>query len=454
GTSTSARIIPLHDDLISEKIYHQHFSSCPRPSDLGANLACDVFMYDDVDLWSTPNTTENFSFQAILYPSVNQWVYQYNGTGINAASSSVGIQSNNAADGLSYSCNSQNGININEAVCVYHANNQLGSGGDTSVFHLETPTISLGTLPVSGQHNANIDFSVAESAQCGTAVNIQMQAAVYESGFNQDGTQVMNTVLGNNGSCNVVNSCSPNASNDITPVNGLWFNQKRPGNGSDMHYANDGLVFIQYTALADRSPIWYITGSGNMQNNQAEYDLTRLTYQGPFQSSEATIDVVGQSLTTLIDANNAIQTRTLNGQFSAELIQSFAFGGSPTQQRTGLWYNTSEAGWGKTIATQGETQVNISYLYDNSGQPYWLIGTGANNTSENINMDYFDTFCAHCPTVPNIQTSAGILRVNYDASNETATLESMQININNSQHNSQWNRSNLPLNLLTQPLND
>ncbi|MFK8010392.1 MAG: M36 family metallopeptidase, partial [Marinicellaceae bacterium] len=46
GTSTSARIIPLHDDLISEKIYHQHFSSCPRPSDLGANLACDVFMYD------------------------------------------------------------------------------------------------------------------------------------------------------------------------------------------------------------------------------------------------------------------------------------------------------------------------------------------------------------------------------------------------------------------------
>lgn len=454
GSTTAARIIPLHDDLISQHIYHQHFSSCPRQSDLGSNLACDVFMYDDVDLWGTSGTVEHFSFEAILYPSVNQWVYQYNGSGFAPNSSTVGIQNDNATDGASYSCNTNNGINTSQAVCVYHAKNQLGSGGDTSGFHLETPAIAIGTIPVSGQHNSMVDFSVAESAQCGSSLNVKMQAAVYGAGFNQESSLVFDTTLGNNGSCNVVNNCSPNNTNDINPTNGLWFNETRPGNGNDMYYLNNGLIFIQYTALPNRSPIWYITGDGTMQNNQADYELTRLTYDGPFQSSDVTIDVIGQTLTTLIDSNNAIQTRTINGQFSAELIKTFAFGGTPDEQRTGLWYNGPEAGWGKTIGTQGSTQVNISYLYDNAGQPYWLIGSGANNDAENLNMDYFDVFCPHCPKVPNIQTNAGTLRINYDSSNETATLESMQININNENHNSQWNRSNLPLSLLTPPIDD
>jgi hypothetical protein len=410
-------------------------------------------MYDDVDLYATGNNNDvHFSFEAILYPTVNQWVYQYSGTGFDPTSSTVGIQNNNASDGASYSCNTNNGINTSQAVCIYHANNQLGSGGDTSSFHLETPSVAMGTMSVSAQHNTNLEFSVAQNAQCGSSVKIDMQAAVYDAGFNQDGSVLVNKDLGNNGSCNVVTNCSPDNNNNINPTNGLWFNESRSGNGSDMYYSDNGLVFIQYTALPNRSPVWYITGEGTMQNNQADYDLTRLSYDGAFQSSPVTIDIIGESLTTLIDANNAIQTRTINGMFSAELIKSFNFGGTPSEQRTGLWYNTGQSGWGKTIGTQGNTQVNISYLYDNSGQPYWLIGLGANNDTQNISMDYFDVFCPHCPKVPNIQTSAGNVRINYANSNEEAVLESMQININNEHHNSQWNRANLPLNLLTPPI--
>ena len=453
GATTEARIIPLHDDLLTPHLYHQHFTVCPRQSDLGNNLACDVFMYKDVDLYSTANVVESFNFEAILYASVNQWVYQYDGDGVNFSSSSVGIQNDGATDGASYSCNSNAIINTNQAVCVYNANNQLQEGSDTTAFHIETPVINLGDMQVSDQQNSAVDFSVAENAQCGSQFKIEMQAGVYSSGFNQENNEIMSTILGNNGSCNVVNNCAPNSSNDITPTNGLWYNPSRSGNGNDMYFKDDGLIFIQYTASPNRAPIWYITGSGHMQNDQANYELLKLSYNGPFQSSAQAIDVIGNTWTSLIDENHAIQTRTIYGEFSAELLEVLNFGGENTaEQRTGLWYNPDQSGWGKTIATQGNTQVNISYLYDNTGEPYWVIGNGSNNNSTTLNMDYFDVFCPHCPMVPMIGINAGTAKINYQSSNQSAVLENMQILIFNQNHNSQWGRSNLPLSILTESL--
>jgi hypothetical protein len=305
-----------------------------------------------------------------------------------------------------------------------------------------------------------VEFSVAENAQCGTSVNIQMQAAVYNAGFNPGGSEIVNTTLGNNGSCNIASSCSPDSTNDINPTDGLWYNESRSGNGSDMYFnaANNLITFIQYTALPDRSPIWYITGAGSTQNNQSDFALTKLTYNGSlsaaYDSSNVTINEIGESLTTMIDSNNAIQTRTINGDFSAELIKAFAFGGNPAEQRTGLWYSQNQIFWGKSIATQGASQVNISYLYNNAGQPYWLIGSGANNVAESLNMDYFDTFCPNCPKVPFVATSAGTVKVDYDNSNTTANLESMQINLNGGNSDSQWNRTDLPLTILVPADND
>ncbi|MBL4659789.1 MAG: PKD domain-containing protein, partial [Alcanivoracaceae bacterium] len=449
GVTTSARLIPLHDDLITQHIYHQHFNTCPRQSELAQDLACDIFMYNDVELFAT-NTVEHFDFEAILYATVNQWVYQYNGTGFNPASSTIGLQSDGATDGVSFACNTPNSINTQQAVCVYHADNQ--SDSDNTFFHLETPVLALDDLQVSQQHNANIEFSIAEDAVCDTAFAIRMQAAVYESGFNKDGSEVFSNTLGNNGSCSVVSNCAPNSSNDIQADNGLWFNPRRSGNGNDMYFSENGLLYIQYTALADRSPIWYITGAGSMQNNQAYNELTKVSYNGPFLSSTQTVTSVGESVTTLIDASNAVQTRTINGEFSADLINAFVFSGAVNEQRTGLWFNPVEAGWGETVATQGDVEVVINYLYDNSGQPYWVLGGGANSAVEDIDMSYSSTFCPHCPVVPIQSTMVGTVRIDYDASNRTATMENMQINVNTNEHTSQWDRNNMPMSIITAPL--
>jgi hypothetical protein len=456
----------MHSDLITQNIYHQHFSTCPRPSGSNQALSCDVFMYSDVDLFNSNNSTvERFNFEAILYPGINSWVYQYDGSGFNPAGSTVGIQNDNATDGVAYSCNTADAFNTQEAVCVYHKDSVPGSSGDvdTSKFYLETPVLALGNLDVSEQRSGIIEFSVDQNASCGSPINIDLQASVYNAGFDENNSSVLSTVLGNNGSCSTVTNCAPNSSNNIQPTNGLWYNPRRSGNGNDMYFQDgndadseiDSLTYLQYTALPDRSPIWYITSPIAMQNNQAENNVLKISYNGPFLTSNQSVETVGSSTTTLIDANNAIQTRTINGEFSADLMNAFVFSNDSTPlQRTGLWYNPSQSGWGQTVGTQGDVEVIVNYLYDNSGQPYWVLGAGVNSNVSDIDMQYSDTFCPHCPIVPIITNPnpVGSVRINYNASNQSGTIQEMNINVSNSKHESQWQRTNLPVTILTAPL--
>jgi len=231
----------------------------------------------------------------------------------------------------------------------------------------------------------------------------------------------------------------------------LWFNPNRSGNGNDMYFIGNGLVYLQYTGLEDGSPIWYITDTATlepMQNNQVKNTITKSRFNGPFLTSTQTITTVGSSLTTLISPNQAVQTRTINGKFSAELIQPFVFSGQPaTEQRSGLWYNPAESGWGATVATQGDTEFIINYLYDNNGLPYWLTALGGNEAVENMDVGYSTVFCPHCPAV-NLETDiVGSMRVDYGISNKSATVEDVQIDVKSSdhpEHPSQWNRSNMP----------
>ena len=106
------------------------------------------------------------------------------------------------------------------------------------------------------------------------------------------------------------------------------------------------------------------------------------------------------------------------------------------------------------MGTQGDSEVVINYLYDDNGQPYWVLGAGANLAVENIEMTYFNAFCPHCPVTPLDRSNVGSVRINYAAGNTSATFESMSVTVNNMEHPSQWSRSNSPLVLLTPPLDE
>ena len=459
GASTLARILPLHDDLITQHIYYQYFDACPRQAERDSNFSCYVFMYEDVDLYDQNNVNvEHFNFEAILYPQTSQWVFQYDGNDLSAVSASVGIQNNNATDGIGFSCNNASKINTQNAVCVIHRDNQVLVNTVPDYVNLETPALALGDMQTGQEKTGFVEFSTSPQAQCGDTVNIRMEAAVYQMGFNLENSTVVSTILGNNGICNISTSCQSSSQNTIVPVNGLWDNSQRSGNGLDMYFIPvneepDRLVFIQYTAKKDRTPIWYITGESQYaQNNQFTNELLKINYSGDFLTSSRTNTVIGQSSLTLIDETHAIQTRTINNQFSAELLQPLNYGGSPLEQRTGLWYNPGQDGWGLSIGTKGNSEVILSYLYDNLGQPYWLIGAGENDSGEVIDMEYYSTFCPSCPRIPAQGGVVGSIQVEYDSSNTTGKINQFDVDFTNDKQNSQWQRSNLPIQLITPAL--
>ncbi|HFC30416.1 MAG TPA: hypothetical protein ENJ44_05175 [Oceanospirillales bacterium] len=455
GTSVKAKLMPLHNDLITQKIFYQHFNTCPRPSQLGANLACEVFMYQGVDFFNSSNSiVENFNFEAILYPSVNQWVYQYDGADFSSEGASIGLQSDNANDGAGMSCNSVNAVSSQKAVCIFHKNNQPQVRASTATaLNIETPVLALGNLAISQNSTKDIIFSIPEDASCGSAVGFDVQASVYEEGFNENGVRVVALDVGNNGACNVVTNCSVNSANDISPVNGLWYNPKRSGNGNDMYFFDDSMIYIQYTALENRAPIWYITGGeGYYKNNQSYNNLLKVSYNGPYSSNLANQvqTVVGESHTTLIDAEHAVQTRTINGKFSADLMEVLHFSQDATpNNRTGIWYSPSQPGWGVTVATQGNTEVLVNYLYDNNGQPYWVLGSGSRSDNSR-DLSYFNAFCPHCPSVDVTSSVVGSQQISYSSS-ENATLNNVSIQTNNTQHPSNWNKNNLSLQNIVPP---
>ncbi len=458
GSSTQARILPFHDDLITQHIYYQYFSSCPRKAEFNSDLSCYIFMYKDVNLYDQNNAaSESFDFEAILYPQVSQWVFQYDGDGVNAVSASVGIQNNNATDGVGFSCNNESMINTQSAVCIIHKESQAQISGSNYV-NLETPAFSLGTMQALQQKASFLEYSTSPQARCGDPINIQMEAGVYKSGFNRENSMIVSTTLGNNGVCNISTNCQVSDQNTIIPVNGLWDNSQRSGNGLDMYFLPvneepDNLAFIQYTARKDHTPIWYITNSNkSAQNNQFSNEILQINYDGDFSTSTRTDTVVGQSTLTLIDEAHAIHTRTINSQFSAELLQPLNFGGNPIEQRTGLWYNPEQRGWGLSIGTKGNSEVVLSYLYDNSGEPYWLLGSGDNSTTDFIDMSYFTTFCPDCPRTSVKLEPVGTIKVEYNPSNITGKINQFDVDFTNEKQSSQWERNNLPIQLITPAL--
>ncbi len=120
STGGGARIYPLHDDLVvNGGVYAQYFATCPRPNDFGGCAeACTVFQWQDVDHFGSDG--QNFDFQAILYHTRNEIVYQIGPGNPEAGSgSTTGIQNAAASVGLTIACNTANTVPSGYAVAIF-----------------------------------------------------------------------------------------------------------------------------------------------------------------------------------------------------------------------------------------------------------------------------------------------------------------------------------------------
>ena len=392
GSGGGNRLLPYHDDLVTNDAWYQQFSNCPRPADSGqSQQACTVFTWQEAEFFGESDPP--FAFQAIVYEASKQVVYQYqSNTSSRGATASIGLQTADLTRAASFSCNQQRLQVGDNAVCLNHPDQTAGSGDGLRV---DTPVIDLPESLAPGESfTSEVEFHIPGDTECATALVLSMGAW---AGRNAGSDQWGNSVL----EANVASDCQSASSepmDSLLPRGGLWWNPERAGNGLDMYQVADSntLALLWYTADEDRNPIWYIA-EGPLQSNRLTADLLRFSWDG-----SASGEVVGQLLIDFASEDRALMSWTIDSRQGAMPIESFRFGVGPgSQNNTGVWFDPGEAGWGLTFNNQmdgagNDIETTIVYFYDQAGRPVWSLGQGLIG-DEQLDLQQFFVACPHCP---------------------------------------------------------
>ena len=222
----------------------------------------------------------------------------------------------------------------------------------------------------------------------------------------------------------------------ITPVNGLWYNPARNGNGISLHRnMHNQWVVTWYTYTASGTPIWYQSGVTTIQGNTFNAPLYKITRVG---NAPQYTDVGSLGL-SFSSTSQATFNWTLNGQSGSEPFQ-FLIGSSG---RGGLWGPPSEPYWGIDVADGGGNMVTTVAFYAGS-QPTWVQGSGPRGADVTFNLLRFSSpdLCPSCGgnTFPS-NTSAGTIRLQIAGGNSSTGTVSTAINA----AGTVWNRTHLPI---------
>lgn len=126
STGGGARLYPLHDDIDMEpgigRVLRRYFPTCPRLSQVGNGIeACTVFQWDDATHFPGSVIAPSFDFQAILYHTSFQIVFQIGPDNPEfGGGSTTGIQNFPPTTGLTYACDAAGSIPDNTAVCFFN----------------------------------------------------------------------------------------------------------------------------------------------------------------------------------------------------------------------------------------------------------------------------------------------------------------------------------------------
>jgi lysyl endopeptidase len=454
--SIGPRLNVLHDDLVvgsaaAAGLRYQYFASCPRAAEVGGAQACHVFQWENMQLYSNNAPTGDASFQAIVYASNGQVVYQYRRADPNSgAGATIGLIDATASDPLNASCNTAS-AGAQQAFCVFEPGNQPSI--PTAQVRLETPTPILGASVAAGSsRSVNLDFQIPTSAACGSAVNLDYVASASGGIFSAERKVVFSGNVAS-GSCATVSNC-PATSSTVTARQGFYNDVARSGNGlASFQYGGAALGAIWYTALADHTPTWYIV-SGAYSDNLGRMSLDRFTNAGAPSGFLPQSASAGQAWWAMVDAD----TQMLAWQFSdgrrgAELMENTASGiavGSPNH--TQAWYNASQSGWGLGVESLNlPLEFWAVYLYDGAGTARWATGDTATLGNGTVNLLAHRPHCPGCLRYADWDSraqSAGTLSRVYNG-NTQATLNT---NITlPAPLSGSWNRSNLTITTLGNP---
>jgi hypothetical protein len=455
---------PQHDDLVvlgsgsvpaaGGGLRYRYFASCPRAAEVGGAQGCHVFSWTRMQRWNTIAPSGDFDFQALAYEVSGQVAYQYRTASPNAgAAATIGIVNASGSEAFNVACGSANAASAGSAACLFAPGAQPAT---QSSARLTSAVQAVPALAPGASATVDVGFAVSSGAQCGASLAFDHIATAALSSHSFEGKRAFDG--------SVASACVASSCPSITPTPsgyrpGLYFNSQRPGNGVlNFRYptAETGRTVFGgawYTALADRTPVWY-TLQGDLFNNAGMLAIRRFSNPAAPGGFAPISAEVGQAWIGQIDGSSMLLAWELDdGRTGAERMEPAGLPfGNPNHTQT--WFNAGQPGWGlaiESLAVPGPLEFIGAFVYDASGAPRWVVGDIASFTGGNVPLVGHRPHCPACPWIVDWTAdgrSAGSLQLGY-GSRTSGTL-STSISLP-APYAGSWNRTTLPIEPIAEP---
>ncbi len=228
-------------------------------------------------------------------------------------------------------------------------------------------------------------------------------------------------------------------------ASGLWYNPQRSGHGFDLQYAAGAMAVTWYTYEDDGTPVWYQAAAPTATAWQGV--LNRFTRNA--STGRVSAEAVGTLRLDAIGARHAMFSWQMGTRSGQEPVTALLTSAAPTiADRTGIWYDPSESGWGLSLNSEGDVSGAVVYFYDEQQQPRWVLGAASNGSSQNIAMRSFHGFCPDCTAVPVTSIASGELALNFSGTrNATLRVDVRHADL----PSSRWQRGPVAIIPLSQP---
>lgn len=169
----------------------------------------------------------------------------------------------------------------------------------------------------------------------------------------------------------------------------MWFNPNESGWGVTIADHETQLFAVWYTYETDGAPLWFTVPGGTFNANRTQFsgDLYRTAgpaFGSPFDPSAVVSTRVGTASFEFTPGRPATFSWNIGGLTSTKQIQRLPFGTAAPKwgiDRTDLWWNPAESGWGLTLAQHGNDVFGAWFTYGPTGRPLFIVMPGVQQQS-------------------------------------------------------------------------
>jgi hypothetical protein len=232
------------------------------------------------------------------------------------------------------------------------------------------------------------------------------------------------------------------AAGGLAHESGWYWNPAESGRGFFFEKRGNNVFMAGFIYAADGRASWF-TAQGGMTGNVFNSVMNTFkdgqTLTGPYRAPAAG-PALGNISWTFTSANTArltlagSSTDLVRFPFATGSVQAPPQAGSP---ESGWWWNSTESGRGYALEIQGNQLFLIAFLYDDAGNPLWLVSNGVLSTPSLYNNNWllFGNGQAlgqpyRSPQVLNAQVGTVQIRFGADARSAVLVLpDGREVNI-------------------------